>query len=163
MPPGPEAKIHVSYAHRDDYLTSLIVTKYSAAQPLQTIPTKDGNALTVRFDGGVTVWEFDVEKGLLNGVPVIGGKETRYAPAEVKYGDLPPHFVALIPDNGPPEPLEAGHYYVFAVTRGSGATSYEVAKVNGDGSLEAYEADPRAGSSYWLCCDLPGDFVISAQ
>jgi len=163
MPAGPEAKIHVSYAHPDDFLTSLTVTKYSAAQPLKTIPTKDGDAMTVRFEGGLIVWQFDVEKGLLAGVPVVGGKESRYAPPEVKYGELPQHFAALIPDSGPPEPLESGHYYVFAVTRGSGSMSYEVAKVNADGSLEAFEADPRAGSSFWLCCNLPGDFVISAD
>jgi hypothetical protein len=36
-------------------------------------------------------------------------------------------------------------------------------KVNGDGSLEAYEADPRAGSSFWLCCNLAGDFTLTAS
>jgi hypothetical protein len=161
-PAGPEAKIHVSYAHRGDYLSSLTVTKYSGAQPLKTIPTKDGDAITARFEGGVTVWQVGVEKGFLAGVPMIGASEQRYAPAEVKYGDLPAHFVAAVPDSGPPEPLESDHYYVFAATRGSGSTSYEAVKVNGDGSLEAYEADPRAGTSYWLCCDLPADFAVTA-
>ncbi|HXR24377.1 MAG TPA: hypothetical protein VN742_03370 [Candidatus Binataceae bacterium] len=159
---GPEAKIHVSYAHPGDYLSSLAVTKYSGAQPLKTIPTKDGDAITARFDGGVTVWQVGVEKGLLAGVPMIGTEAQRYAPAEVKYGELPPHFVASIPDSGPPEPLESDHYYVFAATRGSGSTSYEAVKVNGDGSLEAFDADPRAGTSYWLCCNLPADFAVTA-
>jgi len=161
-PPGPEAKIHISYARPGDFLSSLTVTKYSGAQPLKTIPTKEGDAITARFEGGVTVWQFGVEKGLLTGVPVIGAKAQRYAPAEVKYGVMPPHFAASIPDNGPPEPLESDHYYVFAATRGSGSTSYEAVKVNGDGSLEAYEADPRAGTSYWLCCNLPADFAVTA-
>jgi hypothetical protein len=161
-PAGPEAKIHVTYAHPGDYLSGLTVIKYAGAQPLETIPTKDGNAITVRFDGGVTVWQLAVEKSFLAGVPVIGPAERRYAPAEVKYGDLPAHFVASVPDNGPAEPLESDHYYVFAATRGSGSTSYEAVKVNGDGSLEAFEAEPRAGTSYWLCCNLPADFTVTA-
>jgi hypothetical protein len=161
-PSGPEAKIRISYAHPGDYLSSLTVTKYAGAQPLKTIPTKDGDAITARFDGGVTVWQFAVEKGLLTGVPMIGTSEQRYAPAEVKYGDLPAHFVASIPDSGPPEPLEPDHYYIFAATRGSGSTSYEAVKVNGDGSLEAFDADPRAGTSFWLCCNLPADFTVTA-
>lgn len=161
-PAGPEAKIHISYAHPGDYLSALTVTKYAGAQPLKTIPTKDGDASTIRFDGGVTVWQLAVEKGLLASVPMIGQTTHGYSPAEVKYGDLPPHFVASIPDSGPPEPLESDHYYVFAATRGSGSTSYEAVKVNGDGSLEAFGADPRAGTSYWLCCNLPADFAVSA-
>lgn len=161
-PAGPEAKIHISYALPGDYLSSLSVTKYSGAQPLKTIATKQGEATTARFEGGVVVWQFTVEKGLLTGVPVIGTAQQPYAPAEVKYGVLPPHFAASIPDNGPPEPLESDHYYVFAATRGSGSTSYEAVKVIGDGSLEAFEADPRAGTSYWLCCDLPADFAVTA-
>ena len=159
---GPSAKIHVSYAHPGDYLSALTVTKYSGAQPLKTIPTKDGDAITARFEGGVPVWQFGVEKGLLAGVPMIGTAGSGYAPAEVKYGELPAHFAALIPDSGPPEPLESDHYYVFAATRVSGSVSYEAVKVNGDGSLEAFDADPRAGSSYWLCCNLPADFAITA-
>jgi hypothetical protein len=161
-PAGPEAKIHISYAHPGDYLNSLAVTKYSDAQPLKTFQTKDGQATTVRFDGGVTVWQLGAEKGFLSRVPVIGTAPPQYAPTQVKYGDLPAHFIASIPDSGPPEPLESDHYYVFAATRGSGSTSYEAVKVNGDGSLEAYEADPRAGSSYWLCCNLSADFAVSA-
>lgn len=161
-PAGPEAKIHVSYARPGDYLSALTVIKYSGAQPLKTIPTKDGTAITVRFDGGVTVWQLGVEEGFLAGVPMIGTAERRYTPEEVKYGALPPHFAASIPDNGPPEPLESDHYYVFAATRGSGSTSYEAVKVNGDGSLEAFEAEPRAGTSYWLCCNLPADFTVTA-
>jgi hypothetical protein len=160
-PAGPEAKIHISYSHPEDYLSSLVVTKYSAAQPLKTFQTNDGQATTVRFDGGVTVWQLGVEKGFLSRVPMIGTSTPQYAPTQVKYGELPAHFVASIPDSGPPEPLESDHYYVFAATRGSGSTSYEAVKVNGDGSLEAYEADPRAGSSYWLCCNLSADFAVS--
>jgi hypothetical protein len=159
---GPEAKIHVTYAHPGDYLSALTVTKYSGAQPLTTNPTKDGDAITARFEGGIPVWQFGVEKGLLGGVPMIGTAGSGYAPAEVKYGDLPAHFTASIPDSGPPEPLESDHYYVFAATRVSGSVSYEAVKINGDGSLEAYDADPRAGTSYWLCCNLPADFAVTA-
>lgn len=161
-PAGPEAKIHITYAHPGDFLSSLSVTKYSGAEPLKTIPTKDGDAITARFDGGVVVWEFGVEKGWLQKVPGLGGAPRGEAPTEVKYGVLPGHFVSSTPDSGPPEPLESDHFYVFAATRASGSTSYEAVKVNGDGSLEAFEADPRAGTSYWLCCNLPADFAVSA-
>ncbi|HLW71546.1 MAG TPA: hypothetical protein VKS22_13100 [Candidatus Binataceae bacterium] len=160
-PAAPEAKIHISYAHPGDFLDSLSVTKYSSAQTLD-VPVHDSGATLVRFDTGVVVWEFAVAKDLLSGVPMVGSGPKKYTPAEIKYGDLPAHFIASIPDSGPPEPLEPDHYYVFAVTRGSGAVSYEAVKVNGDGSLEAYEADPRAGSSFRLCCNVAADFTLTA-
>lgn len=160
--PGPEAKIQISYSHPNDYLSSMVVTKYSAAQVLETYATKAGSASVVRFDGGVTVWQFAVEEQMLAGVPMLGRKERRReAPKEVKYGVLPGDFRQSMPENGPAEPLEPNHYYVFAVTRGSGSVSYEAVKVNGDGSLEAYEADPRAGTSFRLCCDVAADFTIT--
>ncbi len=158
---GAEAKVHINYSHPGDFLSSLIVTKYSGAENLKTIATSDGAATIVRLDGGIVVWQFAVEKSMLSGVPLIGPGERRYSPAEVKYGDLPDHFAESEPDYGPPEPLEPDHYYVFAATRGSGSVSYEAVKVNGDGSLEAYEADPRAGSSFWLCCNVAADFTIT--
>jgi hypothetical protein len=157
----PEAKIHVSYAHTDDYLDSMVVTKYAAADTL-VAPANDAGAAIVRFDAGVVVWQFAVEKAFLSGLPVVGSGGKKYAPAEIKYGDLPEHFLASIPDSGPPEPLETGDYYIFAVTRGSGSVSYEAVKVAGDGSLEVYEADPRAGSSFRLCCNIAPDFTVAA-
>jgi hypothetical protein len=159
---GPEARIHINYSHPGDFLSALSVTKYSSAQILKTTDTKNGVASVVRFEGGILVWDFYVEKSVLTGVPLIGHEEKRYSPAEVKYGSLPDHFEESMPSVGPPEPLEPDHYYVFAATRGSGSVSYEAVKVNGDGSLEAYEADPRAGSSFWLCCNLASDFTITA-
>lgn len=156
----PEAKIHISYAHRDEFLDSMVVTKYSSADALAARAQENGAAI-IRFDTGIVVWQFAVAKAFLSGMPGLGSGEKGYAPAEVKYGDLPPHFDASIPDSGPPEPLEANHYYVFAVTRGSGSVSYEAVKVNGDGSLEAYEADPRAGTSYRLCCNIAADFTLT--
>jgi hypothetical protein len=158
---GAEAKVHINYSHPGDFLSSLIVTKYSGAENLKSIPSADGPATIARLEGGILVWQFAVEKGMLSGVPLIGPGERRYSPTEVKYGDLPDHFTESIPNFGPPEPLEPDHYYVFAATRGSGSTSYEAVKVNGDGSLEAYQADPRAGSSFWLCCNVADDFTIT--
>jgi hypothetical protein len=91
------------------------------------------------------------------------GRSEPQAVTEVKYGAMPPHFIETTPESGPPEPLQSDHYYVFTVTRASGATSYEAVKVNGDGTLEAYEADPRAGTSFQLCCNLAPDFIINAN
>ncbi|HJU28743.1 MAG TPA: hypothetical protein VJ718_06210, partial [Candidatus Binataceae bacterium] len=151
--PAPQAKIRVSYARPDDFITLLVVTKYYGADTLMTTPGKDGTASIIRFQGGAVVWEFGVSKGLLMGVPVIGAHEDRpYQVATVEYSVVPKGFTQQTPESGPPEPLEPGHYYVFAVTRASGSVSYEAVKVNGDGSLEAYAAEPRAGASYKLCC-----------
>jgi hypothetical protein len=163
-PPGPEAKIHISYSHSNDFLNSLAVTKYSGAENLPALAAggKDGASL-IRFEGGIVVWQIELDKSFMSGVPVLGSEEKPEAVKEVKYGMLPKQFTESIPDAGAPEPLESGHYYVFAVTRASGSMSYEAVKVNGDGSLEAYEADPRAGTSYRLCCNLGLDFTVSAS
>jgi hypothetical protein len=157
----PEAKIHVSYSHPDDYLQSMTVTKYEGAQLLRGGSGDQNSGETVRFEGGIVVWQFAIEKPLLSSVPVIGGNQKRYAPSEIKYGALPDHFLESVPDNGPPETLEGEHYYVFQVARASGSTSYEAVKVNDDGSLEAYAAEPRAGDSYELCCGVAADFTMT--
>lgn len=160
-PPGPEAKIDISYARPDDFMTALSVTKYSGAESLTTADTKSGDASIIRFEGGAVVWQIGAEKSLLSDMPVVGRKEDKpYAVTKVKYGVMPADFVASIPETGPPEPLEPGSYYVFTVSRASGSTSYEAVKVNGDGSLEAYAADPRAGTSYRLCCKVAADFTL---
>jgi hypothetical protein len=163
-PPGAEAKVHISYAHPGDFLSSLIVTKYSSAKDLriQTV-SKDGDASIIRFDGGVTVWQIELAKSLLSGVSVLHREQKHDALTEVKYGDLPRNFLQTIPEGGPPEPLEPGNYYIFTVARASGSTNYEAIKVMEDGSLEAYEAEPRAGSSFRLCCNLSSDFTITAR
>lgn len=162
--PGAEAKINISYARPDDFMTALAVTKYSGAQTLTTSAAKSGSASVIRFEGGVVVWQIGAEKSLLSNMPVVGRKEDKpYAVTEVKYGIMPAHFAATIPDGGPPEPLEPGNYYVFAVTRSSGSSSYEAVKVNEDGSLEAYAAEPRAGTSYWLCCNIAADFTLTVS
>lgn len=161
-PPGPEAKIQISYSQPNDYLNTLSMTKYSGATVLQTVPAgSNGVASVVRFDGGEPTWQINIEPGMFTKMP-IGSSPTTYAVSEVKYGDVPPHFTQTIPDAGPPEPLEEGHFYVFSVTRKSGSISYDAVKVNADGSLQAYEADPRAGSSFRLCCNLSSDFTVTA-
>jgi len=71
---------------------------------------------------------------------------------------VPTHFTQVLPEEGPPEPLDRGAYYVFQIERVSGSTSYQAVKVQADGSLQAYNAQPRAGSSYLLCCNVTSDF-----
>lgn len=161
-PPAPEAKIGISYSRPGDFLNLLTVTKYSGAESVFTDSGKGPPASIIRFEGGIVVWQIGVAKGLLADVPMLG-EHKPYALTEVVYGKLPANFVSAIPDSGPPQPLEADHYYVFTVVRESGATSYEAVKVNGDGSLEAYAAEPRAGNSFRLCCNLAPDFVINAN
>ena len=161
-PPAPEAKIQISYSQPNDFLNMLSMTKYSGATVLETVPSgTNGVASVVRFDGGEPTWQIKVEPGMFSEMP-FGASPKTYAVSEVKYGTVPPHFVQTIPDAGPPEPLEADHFYVFSVTRKSGSISYDAVKVNVDGSLQAYEADPRAGSSFRLCCNLSSDFTVVA-
>jgi hypothetical protein len=159
---GPDAKINISYSRPDDFLNSVTVTEYSSAETVLTESGKGPSASIVRFEGGVVVWQIGITKKLMADVPMLGEHKS-YAVTEIMYGKLPANFVSSIPDSGPPPPLQADHYYVFTVARASGATSYEAVKVNGDGSLEAYAADPRAGDSFRLCCDLAPDFVVNAN
>jgi hypothetical protein len=161
-PPAPEAKIGISYSRPGDFLNSLTVTEYSGAETVLTESGKGPLASIIRFNGGVVIWHIGVAKGLLADVPVLS-EHKRYALSKVVYGKLPANFVSTIPESGPPQPLEPDHYYVFTVVRESGATSYEAVKVNADGSLEAYAAEPRAGDSFRLCCDLAPDFVVNAN
>ena len=160
-PPGPEAKIQISYSQPNDFLDTLSLTKYSGASTLTTAPAgSSGTASVVRFEGGTPVWQIDVEPGMFSEMP-LGFSSKNYAVSEVKFGNVPPHFVQSIPDLGPPEPLEPGHFYIFSVTRKSGSISYDAVKVNVDGSLQAYEADPRAGNSFRLCCNVSSDFTVT--
>jgi hypothetical protein len=161
-PPGPDAKINISYSQPGDYLNSLTVTEYAAAAPILTESVKGPSASVIRFDGGIVIWQIGIRKKLLADVPMVGDRN-RQRLAEVIYGKLPANFVATVPDSGPPPPLQSDHYYVFTASRASSVTSYEAVKVNGDGSLEAYAAEPRAGDSFRLCCNVAADFVVSAN
>jgi hypothetical protein len=160
--PGPDAKINISYSRPGDFLDSLTVTEYSGAETVLTESGKVPQATIIRFDGGIMVWQIGVMKKLLADVPMFRERKS-HAVAQVIYGKVPAHFVSIVPESGPPQPLEPDHYYVFTVTRAYGATSYEAVKVNGDGSLQAYAADPRAGDSFRLCCDVAPDFVVNAN
>jgi len=161
-PPGPEAKIQISYSQPNDFLSTILLTKYTGASVLETAPAgSNRTAAVVRFEGGVPMWQVNVEPGMFSEMP-LGFSAKNYAVSEVKYGNVPPHFVQTIPDAGPPEPLEPNNFYIFSVTRKSGSVSYEAVKVNADGSLQAYEADPRAGTSFRLCCNLSSDFTVVA-
>jgi hypothetical protein len=161
-PAGPEAKIAISYAKPGDYLSSMVVTKYSAANTITTVPKGSrGVASTILFEGGIVVWQVDINKDTLSGFPGLG-KRIPYAVTRVKYGEVPQGFAQTAPDSGPPEPLEPDHYYVFSVIRASGSTNYEAVKVQSDGGLMAYNADPRAGDSFQLCCNIAPDFTVTA-
>ena len=161
-PPGPEAKINISYSKTSDYLSSLVVTKYAAANTLATESKGSrGVATTVLFEGGVVVWQVDINPSTFSGLPGIGSRRP-YIVKHVKYSEIPQGFQQTEPDNGPPEPLEPDSYYVFSVIRASGSTNYEAVKVQADGSLIAYDADPRAGDSFQLCCNVTPDFTVTA-
>lgn len=159
--PAPTG-VQISYAHKDDTLALLTVTKYDGVQLIDDpAESAAGQAAIARFTGGVEVWEVkpDTGIGLLKHIGLASDK--KYAVAAVKYGAVPANFAQSFPDSGEPEPLQPGHYYVFSVQRASGSFSFVAMKVLADQSLEVYDADPRAGSSYRLCCDISPDFSQS--
>jgi hypothetical protein len=84
--------------------------------------------------------------------------KTPFHVTSIEYGELPKGFVPDQPESGPPPPLAPGAYYIFEIERASGAVSYQAAKVRSDFSIQAYDAEPRAGTSYKLCCDVSSDF-----
>jgi hypothetical protein len=156
-PPG--ATVAISYAHKGDYLASLSVSKFSGTEMVES-RSIDAQHVTsiIRFDGGVPVWDIQAATGMFSKLPVLGSGD-KFAAKSVTYGKLPEHFEQVTPDTGPPEPLEVGHYYIFTAERASGVRSYEAVRVEADGSLDGYEAEPRAGTSYILCCNVNPDFV----
>ncbi len=163
---GPIGDIQISYAHKDDYLESVSVTKFWGARVILTREKNGKSFSIVRFQGGEPIWEIRDQAGagesILGHLPGVG-KSRSGALKSVSYGRTPPDFVQEAPDYGSPEPLETNKYYVFSVVRGSGARSFQAIKVQPDGSIEAYDADPRAGTSYELCCDLPADFISASE
>ncbi|HYL60736.1 MAG TPA: hypothetical protein VEU51_17860 [Candidatus Acidoferrales bacterium] len=155
--PPPVANVAVSYKRPGDALARATVIKYFGADVI-TNHQRDAahTESVVRFDGGVPIWEFKADESTLGSVTGLGA--ARYAIKDLQYSKVPPHFSQIIPDEGPPEPLDRGAYYVFQIERQSGSRSYQAVKVLADGSLQAYNAQPRAGSSYLLCCNVKSDF-----
>lgn len=157
--PTPAAKIQITYAHADDTLTSLRVTQFTGATLLLKELQSDGKTVSlVRFDGGAPLWAIRADHSMLNPLSVLSSIK-EYRPTTIEYGKLPAGYVQEVPDQGPPAPLDPGSYYVFKIVRASGSTNYEVIKVESDGAVQGYDADPRAGTSYSLCCNVPQSFL----
>jgi predicted Rdx family selenoprotein len=156
--PAPKATVEITYHKSGDTLVRATVTKFFGAEIIANASGSGGRvASIVRFDGGVPIWEIKADKGFADAISAFG--KANYAPQNLEYGKPPAHYEQLIPDEGPPEPLDRGSFYVFMIERASGSTSYQAVKVLADGSLEAYAAQPRAGSSYVMCCNLATDFT----
>jgi hypothetical protein len=155
--PAVPATVKITYIKADDTLKSVTVTEYTGASVLRTRKEGEAEAVVVRFDGGVPVWHFHANRTLLN--PLTEIASTPYHLASIDYGKVPAGFTQDVPEIGPPPPLDAGGYYVFAIERDSGVVSYQAVKVNADLSIQAYDADPRAGTSYKLCCNVSADFA----
>ncbi len=158
--PPPGASVDITYTRNGDYLASFSVVKYTGTRLLETHDTASRrNSSIVLFEGGVPTWEFAADRGLLGHL----GLDKAFAVQKVVYGELPKGFVSSTPPSGPPEPLEPGRFYIFSVTRNSGITSYEAVKVLDDGTLEGYTAEPMAGSSFELCCNVNSDFISPTE
>jgi hypothetical protein len=155
--PAAPASIQIAYAKTDDTLQSVVVSQFTGANVLRTRDEGGKETVVVRFDGGVPIWKFHANRSLLNPLSAIETKP--YHLMSVEYGKLPAGFTQDNPEAGPPPPLDAGGYYVFAIERASGVSSFQAVKVGSDFTLQAYDAEPRAGSSYKLCCDVAADFA----
>ncbi len=156
--PPTKASVEISYHRKGDTLSRAIVTKYFGAEVIENKQRDPRHTETiVRFNGGVPVWEFKADRGLISEVSTLGSS-SKYIPRRIEYGKIPARFEQVIPDEGPPEPLDRGAFYVFEIERASGSTSYQAVKIEADGSLQAFNAVPRAGSSFLLCCNVPSDF-----
>ena len=156
--PPPTATVEISYSHPKDSMERATVSKYFGAEVIQTTQTHSGrSASVIRFDGGVPIWEIRADRSLAGRISDIGS--SGWAVKKLEYGKVPPHFTQLLPDAGPPEPLDRGSFYVFTIERSSGTVSYQAVKVQADGSLQGYAAQPRAGSSFLICCGLAADFT----
>lgn len=155
--PPPTANIEVTYSKPNDSMERVTVNKYFGADVIQGAQTRSGrSAALIRFDGGVPIWEIRADRSLAGRISDIGS--SGWAVKMLEYGKVPPHFTQILPDEGPPEPLDRGSFYVFAIERASGSVSYQAVKVLADGSLQSYAAQPRAGSSFLVCCGLASDF-----
>ena len=155
--PPPVANVAIDYRRPGDALARATVIKFFGAEVIanhQRDATKTESV--VRFDGGVPIWEFKADEGTFGSLTGVGS--AKYSLKSVEYAKVPDHFTQVLPEEGPPEPLDRGSYYVFQIERASGSTSYQAVKVLADGSLQAYNAQPRAGSSYLLCCNVTADF-----
>ena len=156
--PPPTATVEISYSHPKDSMERATVSKYFGAEIIQTTQTHSGrSASVIRFDGGVPIWEVRADRSLAGRISDIGS--SGWAIQQLQYGKVPAHFTQVLPDAGPPEPLDRGSFYVFTIERASGTVSYQAVKVLADGSLQAYAAQPRAGSSFLICCGLASDFT----
>lgn len=155
--PPPVANVAVSYKRPGDALVRATVIKFFGADVIKNRPRDAAHTESVvRFDGGVPIWEFKADESTFGSITGVGA--AKYAVKNIEYSKVPTHFTQVIPEEGPPEPLDRGSYYVFQIDRQSGSTSYQAVKVLADGSLQAYNAQPRAGSSYLLCCNVASEF-----
>lgn len=155
--PPPVANVAITYRRSDDALARATVIKYFGAEVIANHQRDASHTESVvRFEGGVPIWEFKADEGTFGSLTGLGA--SKYQLKSVEYAKVPAHFTQIIPEEGPPEPLDRGAYYVFQVERESGSISYQAVKVLADGSLQAYNAQPRAGSSYLLCCNVSADF-----
>jgi hypothetical protein len=155
--PPPVANVAISYRRPGDALARATVIKFFGAEVIANHQRDATHTESVvRFDGGVPIWEFKADESSFGSLTGVGN--AKYSLKSVEYSKVPPHFTQVLPEEGPPEPLDRGSYYVFQIERASGSTSYQAVKVLADGSLQAYNAQPRAGSSYLLCCNVTADF-----
>jgi hypothetical protein len=155
--PPPAANVAVTYKRPGDALARATVIKFFGADVIANhLRDAAHTESVVRFDGGVPIWEFKADESTFGSITGVGA--AKYAVQKIDYAKVPTHFTQVIPEEGPPEPLDRGAYYVFQIDRQSGSTSYQAVKVLADGSLQAYNAQPRAGSSYLLCCNVASEF-----
>ena len=157
----PGASIQVTYAHPHDYVDLLTVTEYTGAHTVATQRRAEGKSVSlVRMDSGHILWVIKANRSNFSTRFPRLGKLSRFAVKEVRYGQVPKDFLQIEPPNDvPPQILVPERYYVFSVERGSGSVSYFLTKGRADGKLVGFDAEPLAGDSFELCCNVTAGFI----
>src|SRR5258708_1091237 len=112
--PPPVANVAISYRRPGDALTRATVIKFFGAEVIANHQRDASHTESVvRFDGGVPIWEFKADEGTFGSLTGVGA--ARYSLKSINYSKVPTHFTQVLPEEGPPEPLDRGAYYVFQI------------------------------------------------
>src|ERR1039458_7416897 len=103
--PPPLANVAISYRRPGDALARATVIKYFGAEVIANHQRDASHTESVvRFDGGVPIWEFKADEGTFGSITGVGA--AKYTLKSIEYAKVPTHFTQILPEEGPPEPLD---------------------------------------------------------
>ena len=105
--PPPVANVAINYRHPGDALARATVIKFFGAEVIKNDQRDASHTESVvRFDGGVPIWEFKADEGTFGSLTGVGA--SKYSLKNIEYAKVPAHFAQILPEEGPPEPLDRG-------------------------------------------------------